>query len=348
MDASRIATLGAVKAPRRVWGRVLAGRTLPGAWAALLTAGILTGVIGCFLPPASVAAGAGMRQLTSSLSVAVGSGREAGAGAGASTSADPAAPALPAWTSAHCYGGSLVVVAHADDDLLFVNPEQQRAISAGTCVYTVYVTAGDAGRPAGYWQARERGAQAAYAYMAKAPDEWVESTITSRGLRLMTLKADFRVNLVFMRLPDGMQRGVGAKPNRYQSLKKLWTGAISRVAAVDGSTTYTRSQLTKTLTELMAVTRPGVVRTLDYVGTFSDTDHADHHAVAYLTRQASKQYKQRHSLVSYQGYPIASKTANLPAAEAQAKLAAFDIYAAHDAVAQNRTYITRQYVVAGR
>ena len=37
------------------------------------------------------------------------------------------------------------IVAHEDDDLLFMNPDLEHAIDAGSCVRTIYVTAGDAG-----------------------------------------------------------------------------------------------------------------------------------------------------------------------------------------------------------
>lgn len=262
----------------------------------------------------------------------------------------PTPPGSEAPASAPCSSRSLVVVAHTDDDLLFINPDQQRAITAGTCLHTVFVTAGDAGQDANYWTSRERGARAAYAFMAGVADDWEQRTISSRGLHLLTLKADQRISLVFMRLPDGMQRGTGAKRNQGQSLKKLWRGDIASMTAVDGTNTYSKTQLVETLTELMFLTRPGTVRTLDYVNGFNDTDHSDHHAVGYLTRQASRQYSTqygaRHALVAYQGYTIASKKANLSAADTRVKLAAFDTYAQYDYVGQNRKYIPRRYVLS--
>lgn len=257
----------------------------------------------------------------------------------------PPAPA-PAPRSAGCTGGSLVVVAHTDDDLLFLNPTLQRDIRSKTCVNTVYVTAGDAGLRANYWQNRERGAQAAYALMAAVPDEWEQGTVTSRGVIMRTLRANPHVHLVFMRLPDGMPRGAGTKSTNYQSLKRLWTGDLDSVTAVDGGATYSKDELVQTLADLMAATRPATVRTLDYVGTYQDTDHSDHHTVGYLTRAASARYRAPHTLVSYQGYPVASRKANVPKSDAKAKLEVFNTYALHDAAPQNRNYITREYVVA--
>lgn len=61
----------------------------------------------------------------------------------------------------------MVVVAHEDDDLLFINPDIQQALNAGHSMVVVYVTAGDLGDPDHdqYWQDRERGILAAYEHM---------------------------------------------------------------------------------------------------------------------------------------------------------------------------------------
>lgn len=251
---------------------------------------------------------------------------------------------LPEATSPGCTGGALSIVAHTDDDLLFMNPSLMRLIGSNTCVYSVYVTAGDAGRSADYWQSRERGAMAAYAHMAAVADDWSTNQITTHALRMLTLKANPHIHLVFMRLPDGMQRGQGVQSTRFVSLTKLWTGVITTITAVDGSATYSRDQIVATLGDLMHITQPTVIRTLDYVGNYRDTDHADHHTVAYFTREASTRYTAHHTLIAYQGYPIASRKANVSASDARAKLETFNIYAKYDAVAQNRTYITREYI----
>jgi len=79
------------------------------------------------------------------------------------------------------------VVAHEDDDILFMNPDLSASVSAGTGVVTVYVTAGEAnGSLTGdsrtnYAAQREEGARAAYAAMVKqsnTPQTWIRSIIT--------------------------------------------------------------------------------------------------------------------------------------------------------------------------
>lgn len=64
-----------------------------------------------------------------------------------------------------CSGGSVYVVAHPDDDLLFQAPDLQTDISGNNCVTAVFLTSGDSGTTTGYAQSREAGNAAAYAQM---------------------------------------------------------------------------------------------------------------------------------------------------------------------------------------
>jgi LmbE family N-acetylglucosaminyl deacetylase len=57
----------------------------------------------------------------------------------------------------HAGGGVLNVVAHPDDDLLFLSPALLVSLSSGAPVHTVFLTAGDDGRAEMYWHQRERG-----------------------------------------------------------------------------------------------------------------------------------------------------------------------------------------------
>lgn len=115
---------------------------------------------------------------------------------------------------------TLAGVAHQDDDLLFISPEVQRLIRARCFVGTVYLTAGDAGRPfAGgdsYVRRRERGLRAAYARMAGAANHWFRADLTVRGRDLVSYVLAGRpdVRLVFLRLPDGFPRGSAVRGTR--------------------------------------------------------------------------------------------------------------------------------------
>ncbi|MGA2009157.1 MAG: PIG-L family deacetylase [Solirubrobacteraceae bacterium] len=230
-------------------------------------------------------------------------------------------------------GATMAIVAHEDDSILFMNPDLLHDIRAGRCVRTVFVTAGDHGYGQGYWTARELGAEAAYASMAGVADAWTQSELTISGhpMPVMTLTADPDVSLIFMRLPDGNLDGSGFAADGNQSLQKLYTGAIAQITAVDGSSSYTKAGLTSVLTSLMEAFGPDRIDTQDFVGSFGDGDHSDHHAVAYFVRDAHRAYATvTHTLVGYLDYASAGQPADVTGTDFTAKLAAWLAYAAHD------------------
>ena len=222
---------------------------------------------------------------------------------------------------------SLNVVAHEDDDLLFINPAVGDDIEAGRCVVTLFVTAGDAGRMPSYWRAREQGAMAAYAEMAGTANEWVEDTavVASRGIARFKL-VDANVTLLFLRLPDG--HGNPARPG--ETLQRLWRGEIGDIRPLTSSDRYTRNSLVATLTALMDATAPDEIRTLDYKGVYGDGDHNDHHSAAYFTYEAQKNYRAPHKISGYMGYPLENEPENLPDPVRAEKLAVFLAYAPYD------------------
>src|SRR5689334_18853342 len=78
---------------------------------------------------------------------------------------------------------SMNVVAHEDDDLLFIYPPTSQDATRGRCLTTVYLTAGDDGRGASYWHRREAGAMAAYAQMAGVTDAWTTTELQTASGR---------------------------------------------------------------------------------------------------------------------------------------------------------------------
>ncbi|MGV7243844.1 hypothetical protein ACRXB1_19065, partial [Caballeronia sp. M23-90] len=118
----------------------------------------------------------------------------------AQTSAQPSVPA------ADCHAGSLItVVAHLDDDLLFVNPGISDKLAAGWCVTTVHLIGGANGANFDYVKLREKGTRLAYARMAGVADDWIESTVDFAGkpVHQMLLRQQPRVKLLEVRLPGG-------------------------------------------------------------------------------------------------------------------------------------------------
>ena len=147
---------------------------------------------------------------------------------------------------------------------------------------------------------------------------------------VLTLKNDPTVSLVFMRLPDGNVDGSGFASTDNESLQKLWQGDISQIDAVDGSSSYTKQQLIDTLAALMTSFGPGTVRTQDFLGSYGDGDHSDHHSTAYFVNAASPHYAGSHQLVGYLDYTISSLPSNLSQADQTAKENAFFAYAPYD------------------
>lgn len=238
----------------------------------------------------------------------------------------------PAPASSQCTGGALQLVAHEDDDLLFLSPDVLHDVQAGRCVRTVYLSAGDAARGDDYWLAREKGSQAAYAEMAGVDDLWTVTDLAVSGqvLRLATLTDAPQISLVFMRLPDGNRRGTGMRVHDHESLMRLWQGDIATVHALDGSASYTATTLTASLTRLMTDFAPTTVRTQDWTIPFRHGDNADHTATALFTRVADRGYDGPHTLLAYEGYPAWTKLPDVSGVDLEAKSRALLAYSADD------------------
>jgi LmbE family N-acetylglucosaminyl deacetylase len=226
----------------------------------------------------------------------------------------------------------LNIVAHQDDDLLFLSPDLLHYIQSGHEVRTIFITAGDSGMEASYWQGRERGARAAYALMSGAPDIWTErdAGIPGHEAPLFTLNQDPKVSLVFLRLPDGHIQGQGFDVTGNESLQKLWEGAVPSIHTISGSGSYTKDGLLKALVSLMVGFGPQHVNTLDYVHPYGDGDHSDHHSVAFFVAEAVKLYESNPMLTGYMGYPVINETANILGTDLLGKQLAFYAYARGD------------------
>jgi LmbE family N-acetylglucosaminyl deacetylase len=259
----------------------------------------------------------------------------------------------PAATVAPCRGTSMYVVAHQDDDILFINPDLHADIKAGRCIVTLYLTAGDAGRPAAHWRGREVGAMAAYATMAGVPSRWTHRSVTLAGHPVTRVAlVDRNISLVFLRLPDGH----GYANHDWETLAKLWRSTIPAVHSIDSGAAYTKTELLDVISDAMRAWHPDVVRTLDY-SSASSRDHTDHLTVGYFTFAAHLAYSGAHRFYGYRGYPISASPANLSRSAARAKIKVFLAYAQHDAYVcrtekacrKNRywPWLSRQYRTTG-
>ncbi|HEV7454094.1 MAG TPA: PIG-L family deacetylase [Candidatus Saccharimonadales bacterium] len=265
-----------------------------------------------------------------------------------------------------CAGPSVMnIVAHQDDDLLFMNPDTLRSIRAGECVRTVYITSGDAGAGKYYWVGREQGSEAAYSNMLGNSDIWIERLVKLSGGQFITVanpRGNSRVSLVFMHLPDGNLRGQGFSSSQYESLERLGNGQIHTIHAIDHESSYTADDLTATLNTLMRTYQPSRIRTQATLVSIANPDHSDHMAVGRFTKQAHAKYLQEQfggqplvPLSFYIGYPVRGKQPNLSGQDLKDKENAFFAYAKFDGgVCDSEqlcmhgtnygTYLSRQYL----
>jgi LmbE family N-acetylglucosaminyl deacetylase len=259
----------------------------------------------------------------------------------------------------------MVVVAHEDDDLLFMNPDLSHEIQAGHCVRTVYVTAGDAGHDKFYWLGREQGSQAAYDFMdGPGSDIWVQRIVKLSDKQYIIIanpRGNTKISLVFMHLPDGNMKGQGFKSSHYENLDKLDKGIISSIQSVDGESSYTAAEFQAALTQLMQFYNPAEIKTQStYIGS-QFIDHSDHNAVGRLTEKAYRQYINEQyggapsiPLRFYRGYTGHELSANIGGDELAQKLKTFILYGQHDGSVCHTeaqcvndpaygAYVTRQY-----
>jgi LmbE family N-acetylglucosaminyl deacetylase len=252
-------------------------------------------------------------------------------------------------------GATMDIVGHPDDDLLFMSPDMLHDVQAGRCVRTVYVTAGERGGDIDLLLQRESGVKAAYAQMAGVSNSWTttDAGVAGHPMPLVTLTNRPTVSLVFMRLPEGFWGDGGT--NNDEELKNLWRGTVSQMHPEDGTPTYSKSSVISALTSLMTAMQPSTIRTQDYLGTFGDGDHDDHHAAAYFARQAHLAYTTSHTFIGYQDYETENRPQNVFDPDFTAKKNAFYAYLAFDEAPcgsppncgnnEYSAWLKRQYVV---
>ncbi len=248
------------------------------------------------------------------------------------------------------------IVAHQDDDFLFMNPDVGNQIAAGNPTVTVYITAGQAAGAPGltreqFAAARQRGMRAAYAQMAGAPDQWTRTLLLPdavHDVELYTLDAAPWIRLIFMNLTDG---GDVFEP-RTDAMSGMWEDptyvADTIVPACFISEAcfwlpvrhqlYDRAGLLAVLRALVATYQPIVVRTLDpqpFESVEVSFDNTDHTAAARFADAVLADYHgpfgtHRHTVTHYKGYSFLNYPQNLGLADYLEKAATAAAYDPHD------------------
>jgi len=190
----------------------------------------------------------------------------------------------------------MTIVAHEDDDIIFMNPDIMHAIAANHAILTVYITAGDAGLGPEFWaRQREGGSRAAYATMAGIADtdsNWTPIAMQVPGVpdikvvQMKRAKGKAPIYLAFLRLPATSESGLSFDRNPsnsalYESLRMLWQNTSPTIDALYDNVqpadptdlpgdlylnSWNKPGLVVTLTQLMGWFKPTVIRTADATG----------------------------------------------------------------------------------
>lgn len=200
----------------------------------------------------------------------------------------------------------LAIVAHQDDDLIFMQPDLYAAVEAGAGVTNVYVTAGNADGGLDDAEKRYAGLMSAYGAIVGS-DAWGCGWVDIAGHRAEHCRlADAPVSLVFLGYPDGGKDGEDVA-----SLAKLWDGSIPSASTIArDATRYDRDSLIATVTAIIDATAPTTLRTLEIAQTHG-RDHSDHRLVGALALTAAAAASVDPAILSYRGYANEDEPANV-------------------------------------
>jgi hypothetical protein len=277
-------------------------------------------------------------------------------------------PCASSGASGQC--NDMYIVAHQDDDLLFINPDVKKSIDAGNNVMVVYLTAGqndaacgswDAASSELYWTNRERGILHAYEVMSGTPTAPWSATTLSIPLATQKQVAWYQrsgtlgqtVTVAFFRLADftleGTWNGTGSSP-------RLVCQSCPRFETTLGPDSFTRAEIVASLQYLMTSfpdqEQADSVSTTDatalywsmmggpHVGDpfddFGSHVAAANFALAALVKQQAASNTTKH-FRTYRGYSAPQEYENLSSVEHDAKASHFMNYATWDCV-QNKWY----------
>lgn len=205
------------------------------------------------------------------------------------------------------FAPNLTIVAHQDDDLLFMQPDLAAIADSRAGLTNVYVTAGNGtGSP----HKRNAGLMEAYAETAGLESDWTCGQIeladhAAEHCRLTGAP----ISLVFLGYPDGGKEG-----EERDSLFHLWDGSIASAETIGPpSTRYDQAGLIAAVADVIRATQPTTIRTLEVTATHG-RDHADHMIVGALAFLAVAESGVGAELLSYRGYASADEPENVTGA----------------------------------
>jgi len=204
---------------------------------------------------------------------------------------------------------SLFIVAHLDDDMIFMQPELATALAHGSMT-TVYVSSGDPVRGRDHAEHTFEAAMTAYEHVAGSSD-WDCGYVDVTGLPVHHCRLrDRPVSMVGLDVTGGGRYG-----ERADSLLHLVESTVPSLPILgpfDGQ--VTTASLIAELADIVTVTAPHELHTLDVSASHGD-DHAGHLIVASFALWAAASAGYPGTIVAHRGYNVASEPANLSDAD---------------------------------
>jgi LmbE family N-acetylglucosaminyl deacetylase len=241
------------------------------------------------------------------------------------------------------------VVAHEDDDLLFMNPDVSASIAAGVPSVTVYLTAGNLSGTGTTDEQRtrnrQRGVQDAYARMAGLTTiaanqaDWQGDLLTIAGKQAERYRLTGRTDVVllFLNLHDGQLANV------YSGMTDKTV--IPEAGLVTRSFSYTSADVVAVLSGLLATYQPSVLRFQDLGPDirYNPQEHPDHRTTVRFITDAANSSSSTAIQVSYRDYEIGESVANLSPAALADKNATLSLYAKYDSTFAPQNWPGRMY-----
>jgi hypothetical protein len=249
-------------------------------------------------------------------------------------------------------GIAFFVAGHPDDWQLFMNPNASNELAdPDRRVAFLYLTAGDSGKDATYWAAREEGAKASVRFRLTPLGRTNEASGSRAfGGRPIHFWSCGNSISYFLRLPDGFHDGSGSPRYGKRTLARLRRGK-STLQTVGGSVSYdTWADLRATVKEIIISESGGLqyrcINLLDTDESINPGDHSDHWHTGQLIEESflgNSDYR----LVSFVGYSLPCAADDLIGAEAFWKAGMFAAYekavydaTGHSTIAESQKYLT--------
>ncbi|HEX7307696.1 RICIN domain-containing protein [Lentzea sp.] len=232
----------------------------------------------------------------------------------------------------------LNIVAHHDDDLLFLSPDLMKDLRDGNTVRTVFVVASDYHTYPTYMTERELGIRQAYAAAAGLTAlTWRACAVGAGNLSATLWTLGNRVSILENRLPDTAT----APENRLWNLYARNTSLTGRPLDFTGAQTTDRNTMIAFVRAAIADFQPDIIRTTDPSGDLQMQNtpslalenfyfHRDHVAVARMVQTAMLNVSPVPQVVYYRDYTIRDQAGNQTLADTTFKRDTFRTYAVHD------------------